>query len=116
MPLDQFNVVLQHFEPLDRVLIRCFDGRQRVYVFITQQDIDDYFHRRDLDSHDGDRLMHQNLELLIPVIRAKYEARVFSTFRDPYSGLRSPRIDLTLTDLPEGMSDDILDEASFQRG
>jgi hypothetical protein len=74
MPLDQFNVVLQYVEPRDRVLIRCFDGGQRVYVFITKQDIDDYFRRDDLDGHDRDRLMHWNLELLIPVMREKYEA------------------------------------------
>jgi hypothetical protein len=94
--------VLQHFEPLDRVLIRCFDGGLRVYVFIAQQDINDYFRRDDLDSHDRGWLMHRNLELLIPVIRERYDARVFSTFRDPYSGLRSPRIDLTLADLQRG--------------
>jgi hypothetical protein len=60
--------------------------------------------------------MNRNLKSLIPVMREKYEARMFSTFRDPYGGLRSPRIDPTLPDLPEGMSDDVLDEASSQRG
>ncbi len=73
MLLSHFAVVHEHFEPLDRVLIHCFDDRQMVLVFISREAIDDYFRRSSLTPRDRNPLIDRNLEHLIPVITAKYD-------------------------------------------
>ena len=74
MPLTHFAVVYEHVEPLNRVLIHCFDDRQMVLVFISREAIDDYFRCSSLTPRDRNLLIGRNLENLIPVIAAKYDS------------------------------------------
>lgn len=121
MPLTNFAVVHEHAEPMNRVLIHCFDGRQMVLVFISREAIDDYFQRASLTPRDRNLLVDRNLENLIPVITAKYDSGEVGEYVG--SGTqRFPQIDLDLTDLetaPEKLADTVLDiaaRAGFQRG
>lgn len=121
MPLSHFAVVHEHAEPLNRVLIHCFDDRQMVLVFISREAIDDYFHRSSLTPRDRNLLIDRNLEHLVPVIAAKYDCGEIGEYVG--SGTqRFPRIDLDLADLeaaPEKLRDTVLEiaaRAGFQRG
>jgi hypothetical protein len=115
MSLEHFTVVREHIEPLNRVLIHCFDDRQIVLVFIAREDVDDYFHRSDLNREDRNLLIDRNLGLLEPIIREKYEAGEVGTYADPHSRHSYPQIDLTLADLQktaEKMTATVLDMAA----
>jgi hypothetical protein len=121
MPLAHFKVAPEHSEPLNRVLIHCFDDRQLVLVFISREAIDDYFHRSSLTPRDRNLLIERNLEALIPVIAAKYDCGVVGEYVG--SGAQwLPQIDLNLADLeaaPEKLTDSVLEiaaRAGFQRG
>jgi len=120
MPLTNFAVVYQHAEPLNRVLIHCFDGRQMVLVFISREAIDDYFRRSSLTPRDRNLLVDRNLENLIPVIAAKYDCGEVGEYAG-FGTQRFPQIDLNLADLgaaPEKLTDTVLDiaaRAGFQR-
>lgn len=121
MPLSNFAVVHEHTEPLDRVLIHCFDGRQMVLVFISREAVDDYFRRNSLSPRDRNLLIHRNLQNLIPVIVGKYERGEVGEYAD-VGPKRFPQIDLSLADLesaPDRLTDRVLDiaaRAGFQRG
>jgi hypothetical protein len=121
MPLTHFAVVHEHSEPLNRVLIHCFDDRQMILVFIARDAIDDYFRRSSLEPRDRNLLMDRNLEHLIPVIAAKYDRGEVGEYIG-FNGQRFPQIDLSLADLeqaPEKLSDTVLDiaaNAGFWRG
>ena len=98
MPLANFAVVHEHSEPLNRVLVHCFDGRQMVLVFIPREAIDDYFRRSSLTPRDRNLLVDRNMENLIPVITAKYDCGEVGEYVG--SGTqRFPQIDLNLADL-----------------
>ena len=98
MPLANFAVVHEHSEPLNRVLVHCFDGRQMVLVFIPREAIDDYFWRSSLTPRDRNLLVDRNMENLIPVITAKYDCGEVGEYVG--SGTqRFPQIDLNLADL-----------------
>jgi hypothetical protein len=120
MPLTHFAVVHEHIEPLNRVLIHCFDDRQMVLVFIPREAIDDYFRRSSLTPRDRNLLIDRNLEHLIPVIAAKYDRGEVGEYAGS-GAQRFPQIDLDLADLeaaPEKLSDTVLDiaaRAGFQR-
>jgi hypothetical protein len=121
MPLTHFAVVHEHVEPLDRVLIHCFDDRQIVLVFASRDAIDDYFHRTSLTRRDRNLLIDRNLENLIPVIVGKYDRGEVGEYVG-FGGQRFLQIDLALADLedaPAKLTDIILDiaaRAGFQRG
>jgi len=121
MPLTNFAVVHAHSDPLDRVLIHCFDDRRMVLVFISREAIDDYFRRTKLTPSQRNLLIDRNLENLIPVIIAKYERDEVDEYVG-FGGQRFPQIDLSLADLeqaPEKLTDTVLDMAAlagFQRG
>jgi len=120
MPLTNFAVVHEHSEPLDRVLIHCFDDRRMVLVFISREAIDDYFVRTKLTRSQRNLLIDRNLENLIAVIVAKYERGEVGEYVG-FGGQRFPQIDLSLADLeqaPEKLTDTVLDmaaRAGFQR-
>jgi hypothetical protein len=121
MPLTNFAVVHAHTEPLSRVLIHCFDGRQMVLVFISREAIDDYFRRTALSPRDRNLLVDRNLEYLIPVIVGKYDRGGVGEYVGT-GGRRFPQVDLSLADLesvPDRLTDSVLDmtaRAGFQRG
>jgi hypothetical protein len=121
MPLTNFAVVHEHSEPLDRVLIHCFDGRQMVLVFIEREAIDDYFRSSALTPHDRNLLIDRNLRSLIPVITGKYNCGEVGTYPG-FGGQQFPQVDLSLADLeqaPEKLTDSVLEmaaRAGFQRG
>src|SRR3954453_23468464 len=110
MALDEFSVVHEHNEPLNRVLVHCFDGRQLVLVLIPREAIDDYFERSDLTPKQRNLLIDRNLATLIPVITAKYERGEVGYYAG-YGAQHFPRVDLSLADLrpaPEKMTDTVL--------
>lgn len=114
MSLAHFGVVHNHFEPMNRVLVQCFDGQQIVLVFISREAIDDYFHKTALTPKDRNLLIARNLDKLIPVIADKYRSGEVTTYIGP-GGQRFPQIDLSLTDLEqasEKLSDSVLDIAA----
>jgi hypothetical protein len=121
MPLTHFAVVHEHYEPLDRVLIHCFDGRQMVLVFIEREAIDDYFRSSALTPHDRNLLIDRNLRSLIPVITGKYNCGEVGTYPG-FGGQQFPQVDLSLADLeqaPEKLTDSVLEmaaRAGFHRG
>lgn len=121
MPLTNFAVVHEHSEPLNRVLIHCFDDRRMILVFISREAIDDYFRRSSLTPRDRNLLVDCNLQHLIPVIAAKYNSGDVGEYIAP-SGQRIPKINLSLADLeetPERLTDTVLDiaaHAGFRRG
>jgi hypothetical protein len=121
MPLTNFAVLHEHSEPLNRVLVHCFDGRQMVLVFISREAIDDYFRRSSLTPRDRNLLIDRNLENLIPVIAAKYDCDEVGEYAGS-GAQRFPQIDLNLADLeaaPEKLTATVLDiaaRAGFQRG
>jgi hypothetical protein len=120
MPLTNFAVVHAHVEPLNRVLIHCFDDRQMVLVFISREAVDDYFRQRSLTQQQRNVLIDSNLALLEPVIERKYAGGEVTTYYATGGG-RLPQVDLSLADLrqtSERMTDTVLDVAagaSFQR-
>jgi hypothetical protein len=121
MSLTNFAVFHEHSEPLNRVLIHCFDDRQMVLVFISREAIDDYFRRTALSPRDRNLLIDRNLENLIPVIVAKYDRGEMGEYVGT-AGQRSPQVNLSLADLeqaPEKLTDTVLDiaaRAGFQQG
>jgi hypothetical protein len=121
MSLTHFAVVHEHAQPLDRVLVHCFDDRQMVLVFISREAIDDYFQRLSLRPRDRNLLINRNLEHLIPVIVDKYDRGEVGEYVGS-GAQRFPQIDLDLADLegaPEKLTDTVLDiaaRAGFQRG
>jgi hypothetical protein len=121
MPLTNFAVVHEHSEPLNRVLVHCFDGRRMVLVFIPREAIDDYFRRTALSPRDRNLFIDRNLENLIPVIVGKYDRGEVGEYIG-IGGQRFPQVDLSLGDLenaPEKLTDSVLDMAArvgFQRG
>lgn len=121
MMLTHFAVVHEHTEPLNRVLIHCFDGRQMVLVFISREAIDDYFHRTALTASERNLLIARNLQSLIPVIIDKYERGEIVTYIG-FGGQQFPQVNLSLADLeqaPDQLTDSVLDiaaRAGFQRG
>ena len=121
MSLTNFVVVHEHSDPLDRVLIHCFDDRQMVLVFISREAIDDYFRRTGLSPRDRNLLIDRNLENLISVITAKYGRGEIGEYVGTGTQ-RFPQVNLSLADLEqssEKLTDTVLDiaaRASFQRG
>jgi len=121
MPLTHFAVVHEHTDALNRVLIHCFDDRQMVLVFISREAIDDYFKRTKLAPRQRNLLIHRNLEILIPVMVAKYERGEVGEYVG-FGDQRFPQVDLSLADLEqatEKLTDGVLDmaaRAGFQRG
>jgi len=121
MPLTRFAVVHEHAEPLNRVLVHCFDDRQMVLVFISREAIDDYFHRSSLTPRDRNLLIDRNLEALIPVIVGKYDRGEVGEYLG-FGGQRFPQVELSLADLenaPDKLTDGVLEiaaRAGFQRG
>ena len=117
MPLTNFAVVHEHSEPLDRVLVHCFDDRRMVLVFISREAVDDYFRRNGLTPKQRNLLIDRNLENLIPVITTKYERGEVSEYIG-FGGQRFPQIDLSLADLeqaPQELTDSVLDMAARAR-
>src|SRR5271167_349983 len=100
MSLTNFAVVHQHLEPLNRVLIHCFDDRRMVLVFISREAIDDYFRRTALSPWDRNLLIDRNLESLIPVIVAKYDRGEIGEYIGS-GGQRFPQVDLSVADLEQ---------------
>jgi hypothetical protein len=121
MPLTNFAVVHEHSEPLNRLLIHCFDNRRMLLVFISREAIDDYFRRSSLTPRDRNLLVDRNLEHLIPLITAKYDRGEVGEYIGP-GGQRFPQVNLSLADLeraPEKLTDTVLDiaaRAGFRRG
>ena len=121
MPRTNFAVVHEHSEPLNRVLIYCFDGRQMVLLFIAREVIDDYFRRSALSPRDRNLLIDRNLQNLIPVITGKYNRGEIGTY-EGFGGQEFPQVDLSLADLrqaSEKLTDSVLEvaaRAGFQRG
>jgi hypothetical protein len=114
MPLTNFAVVHAHVEPLNRVLVHCFDGRQMVLVFISREAVDDYFEHRSLTPQQRNLLMMRNLELLEPVIERKYAGGKVTAYHGT-GGTWLPQVDLSLADLrqtTEPMTDTVLDVAA----
>jgi hypothetical protein len=110
VPLTEFEVI-DTDDPAFRVLIRCVDGKQAVLVFVQREGIDDYFHLRESTSRQRRLLVRRNLDALIAVIQAKYEAGEVGV-HTAAGGHEYPKIDLLLSDLeraPEKLSASVLD-------
>jgi hypothetical protein len=121
MSLMEFGVVHAHQDPLERVLVHCYNGDQVVLVFIEREAIDDYFRRSDLASAGRKLLIDRHLQGLTSIIQEKFDAGEVGVYTDRFTGRSYPQIDLYLADLertPEPMTDSVLEtdaHAGFQR-
>ena len=84
------------------LLLTCFDGANTCLVSIARADVDHYAQQQLPPDHQLD-LIERNLETLAPVIAGKYERGEVATHTDRRTGRVMPLIQLTRSDLEQGL-------------